>query len=301
MGKEYYNNDDLLFEGEYRDGKRNGNEKEYYKKRICEFAFEYLNKKDNEEEKESYNKGKIKFEGEYLNGKQWNGKGKEYKNGYLVFEGEYLNGKRWNGKGIEYNYIGDLICEGEFLNGKRNGKGKEYKNKALISYRLQFVNFYNNIISNIDRKFLTFADNYLNVEKWKEKGKAYKNGDLMFEGEYKNGEMWNGKIIYKKVIELYEIKDGKGKELFNILQLPCVTDSSTFEIVEKFKTFFEEEFKSDSNIKKINTFSNKYGISKFTKKYFVKNKKIKEKKYQNDRTIVDKRKKKSKCSINIWR
>ena len=58
----------LKFEGDYLNGKRNGEGKEYY---------------DNG-----------KFEGEYLNGKR-NGKGNEYDYfGNIIFEGEYLNGKR---------------------------------------------------------------------------------------------------------------------------------------------------------------------------------------------------------------
>ena len=44
--KEYYNNGELMFEGEYLNGKRNGKGKEY-----------------------DYN-GKLEFEGEYLNGKR---------------------------------------------------------------------------------------------------------------------------------------------------------------------------------------------------------------------------------------
>ena len=72
-GKEYnYYNGELMFEGEYLNGKRNGKGKEYY---------DY---------------GKLIFEGEYLNGERWNGKGKVYVdyNGELEFEGKYLNGKR---------------------------------------------------------------------------------------------------------------------------------------------------------------------------------------------------------------
>ena len=68
IGKEYNDEDDtLIFEGEYCNGKRNAKGKEY-------------------------GLDKLEFEGEYLNGKK-NGKGKEYKNGKLIFEGEYLNGK----------------------------------------------------------------------------------------------------------------------------------------------------------------------------------------------------------------
>ena len=65
-GKEYGSNlMQLLFEGEYLNGQRNGKGKEYY-----------------------YD-GKIQFEGEYLNGER-NGNGKKYnKNGKLKFKGEY--------------------------------------------------------------------------------------------------------------------------------------------------------------------------------------------------------------------
>ena len=67
--KEYYNDCQLRFEGEYLNGKKHGNVKEYF------------------------SEGKLSFEGEYLNGKR-NGKGKEYNiNGKLRFEGEYLDGK----------------------------------------------------------------------------------------------------------------------------------------------------------------------------------------------------------------
>ena len=66
--KEYNDDGELILEGEYLNGERNGKGKEY-------------------------RYGKLRFEGEYLNGKR-NGKGKEYFNNKLICEGEYLNGKR---------------------------------------------------------------------------------------------------------------------------------------------------------------------------------------------------------------
>ena len=84
FGKEFTNDDDkLIFEGEYLNGKRNGKGKEY-----------------------NYD-GKLKFEGEYLNGKR-NRKGKKYhydrgNNSYILFEGAYLNDKRWDGKGYDFS------------------------------------------------------------------------------------------------------------------------------------------------------------------------------------------------------
>ena len=65
----------LIYEGEYKNGEKNGKGKEYY---------------DN---------GKLLYEGEYLNGKRWKGKGYNY-DGKEEFELKY-------GKGfaIEYRKI----------------------------------------------------------------------------------------------------------------------------------------------------------------------------------------------------
>ena len=67
--------DEIIFEGEYLNGEKNGNGREY----------------DGD--------GNVLFEGEYLNGKR-NGKGNEYfiEEQKLKFEGEYLNGKKWKWK-----------------------------------------------------------------------------------------------------------------------------------------------------------------------------------------------------------
>ena len=90
-GKEYtIINNNLIFEGDYIDGKRTGYGKEYYKEKF---------------------EGKmiIKYEGKYLNGKR-NGKGVEYyNNGEIKFEGIYLFGQRYKGKG--YDKFGKNIYE----------------------------------------------------------------------------------------------------------------------------------------------------------------------------------------------
>ena len=93
--KEYDDNGQLIFEGEYLNGKRNGKGKEYN------------------------NIGKIIFEGEYLNGKIWNGE--------IYFNNQIFKIKNGQGFIKEYNYKDEIIFEGVYLNGERNGKGKEYK------------------------------------------------------------------------------------------------------------------------------------------------------------------------------
>ena len=165
-GKEYdiFTNN-IIFEGEYKNGKKNGKGIEYYNNKQIKFDGEYLIGKKiegkkydingnlililekNGDGKELYKEENIKFKGKYYNGKRWNGKlydinNKEYEiiygkgwckeyyfNGEIKFEGEYFNGEWKNGK--EYNKYGKLIYEGEFLNGERNGKGKEYYDKKI--------------------------------------------------------------------------------------------------------------------------------------------------------------------------
>ena len=104
IGKIYnLKTNELIFEGEFLNGKKKGKGKEYYD-------------------------GELIFEGEFLNGKR-DGKGKEYYDGELIFEGEYLNGKR-NGKGKEYYNNNELKFEGQYLDGKIwNGKGYIIKGK----------------------------------------------------------------------------------------------------------------------------------------------------------------------------
>ena len=87
---------DLLFEGEYLNGKKNGKVKEY---------------------DENNN---LIFEGEYLNGKKWNGTGYDNENNITY---ELKNG---NGFIHEYDYDNKIIYEGNILYGKKIGKGKEY-------------------------------------------------------------------------------------------------------------------------------------------------------------------------------
>ena len=132
-----YDNGFLRYEGEFKNGKRNGYGHEYNSLHIIVYEGEYLNGKRNGKGKEfDPHNGKIIFFGEYLNGKR-NGKGKEFYYGNLKFEGEYLNGERLNdkrydkkenminilktGKGFikEYDDKGELIFEGEYLNGKK--------------------------------------------------------------------------------------------------------------------------------------------------------------------------------------
>ena len=137
-GKEYDIKGNLIFEGEYLNGKM----KKYKNKLKNFFDDDYIDEyctlvwegnlknglKDGIIKEYNYN-GILIFEGEYLNDER-NGKGKEYNeyNGELIFEGEYLMGKRIN-KGKKYDKNGQLIYEGEdFKKKRRNEKSKQFFN-----------------------------------------------------------------------------------------------------------------------------------------------------------------------------
>ena len=191
--------DELIFEGEIRKGKRwNGKGKEYNKYNKIIFEGEYANGKRIEKGNKRFNEfnegyiyqrdiyGRLVFEGEYLKGKR-NGKGIEYfTNEDVEFEGEYLDGQR-NGKGKEYHYNGKLKFEGEYLKGKK-WDGIEYdKNSNIINEfrkgrgHIKEYNSYDNLI---------FEGEYLNGER-NGAGKEYNAGKLIFEGGYLNGKRKN--------------------------------------------------------------------------------------------------------------
>ena len=184
-GKEYLLDSNIIvFEGQYKNAKRNGKGNEYDEKGNLIFDGEYLNGKrsrgisydiynnkileikKNGNGKEFYFSGKYQFIGQYLNGKRWNGKG------YNYIGKEEFEIKFGNGKGKEYDYYGVLKFEGEYKNGKRNGRGKEYTYDKLI-----------------------FQGEYIDDERNGE-GKEYNGIDyLLFEGIYYYGQLYKVKNI----------------------------------------------------------------------------------------------------------
>ena len=171
------------------------------------------------------------------------GKGKECKieNDLIIYKGEFLKDKR-HGKGKEYNNFGNLIYEGEYKNGVRSGKGKEYHPNGNLKFIGEYINnkqwngtgfdrlqydlyeLKNGIyhlyetgkeedIINGKRKEYDKEGNMIFEGEYKMgerngKGKEYNdNGELLFEGEYLNGNRFNGKE-YDNFNNIYEYKKG---------------------------------------------------------------------------------------------
>ena len=245
---EEYNliNNNLIHEGEYLNGKRNGEGKEYDIHKNLVFEGKYLNGKKwdgkgiiSRRRRYELNEGKgfikgydkyndLFFEGDYLNGER-NGKGKEYDPfDYLLFEGEYLNGKRWNGKVYDNNYnktyelkngkgfikeylSGEniLIFEGNYLNGERNGKGKEYYDGKLI-FEGEYLNGKRN---GKGKEYDSFGNILFEGEfysNFRIKGKKYIKGILEYEGDYLLNKKWTGKGYDETGKVIYELINGNG-------------------------------------------------------------------------------------------
>ena len=169
-GIKYYKNGKIQYEGNFINGKFEGNGKFIY-----DDGYYYIGQfKDglrNGKGTIYYPNGNIELEGNFINNKaEGNGK-------YIWEDGEYYIGQWRNGlshgKGIEYYSNGKIKYEGEYLNDQREGNGK------YMTEDFYFIGQY---------------------KKGKPiKGKLYSSNRkiLLYDGIFINGEPPNGIKIYK--------------------------------------------------------------------------------------------------------
>ena len=186
---------------------------DYHKRPTAEEIYNYVSNSFKVKEYDLY--GKLIYEGDLLNGKKC-GKGKEYDflNDQLEYDGEFSNGK-YDGKGRKY-YKGKLNYDGEYKEGKKNGKGKEYDYKGI----LRFEGIYLNGVKWSGKGFDDKGNEVYKIKEGKGYYKEYNffNGNLIYEGEYLNGER-NGKgkeynnneLIFEGEFLKGKKKNGKGK------------------------------------------------------------------------------------------
>ena len=246
IGKEYYYNNKIKFDGEFKYNKKwtgkgydlKGNIKyeinngsgsiieyyDYYLKEKIKFRGELLNGEINGLGKEYFNKtGKLSFEGEYKHGKK-NGKGKEYymeKKLKIKYDCEYLDGIKWQGIGFDINGKQNcVIKKGKIYDNNNDllyeetlyGIIRQYKNNQLIfSGKYKNGEKYGNCKEYNSKGMLVFEGIYLDGRK-NGKGKEYENGQLIYEGNYLN-DLYNGEGIkyYNNGKILFEGEYAKGK------------------------------------------------------------------------------------------
>ena len=303
-GKEYINGD-LIFEGEYLNGKKwNGNGREEWWNGNILFEGQFKEGMRSKGKEYNFHGEKI-FEGEYLNGKRWNGKGIEVWDDKVLFEGEYVNGKQWNGRVMDYfihlRYRGQILngkkhghwvnCwddgakfEGEYLNGKENGKCIYYNSNGWTS-ECEYLDGKKNGRRkeyNSDH-YLIYESEYLNDKINGKYKKYYENGNLKFECEYLNGERKkegkeydeNGNLKFEGEY-LNGERNGKGKEYYKngeiILKgeyIKGLRNGKFTKYNTNGKILFEGEYLNGENIKGMEYFDN--GKIMFEGKYLYDN------------------------------
>jgi len=236
-GIKNYKNGNILYEGEFINGKFEGNGKiiwedgEYY-------IGQLKNSLRNGKGADYYSNGNIKYEGDFVNDK-YEGNGKYIWEVGLYYIGQWKNSLR-NGKGTMYYSNGNIMYEGDFINGKfqgngkyiwedgkyyigqwkndyRNGKGTYYYSNGNIKYKGNFVN---DKAEGYGKYIWENGEYYIGQEKnGLSNGKGimyYSNGNIKYEGDFVNDKFeGNGKYIWEDG-EYYigqwknDLRNGKG-------------------------------------------------------------------------------------------
>jgi antitoxin component YwqK of YwqJK toxin-antitoxin module len=158
--------------------------------------------------------GYIAYEGQVIQG-IFNGKGKYFIENQLIYDGEFKD-NLYYGHG-KYYVNGKLKYDGDFVNNDREGYGKEYNKEGLLSYEGEYKQdlkkgkgtwFYNSGEKMYEGDFAFDAPDGQGKE-------YYSDGQLKHEGQFKNGSIVNGTLYYPND-ERYEgefagdLPDGQG-------------------------------------------------------------------------------------------
>lgn len=132
----YWDNSKKRYDGEWKNGKRDGYGSSYREDGTLEYIGYWKEDLYETNYGELYNEdGKtIYYKGGYSSG-QKSGDGTSYRlDGEKEYEGSWKSG-RWNGKGIWYWENGKVYYEGDFIDGQPEGKGVSYQSNGKIRYK----------------------------------------------------------------------------------------------------------------------------------------------------------------------
>ena len=193
--KEYdKTSNNLIFEGEYKNKKRNGLGKEYFQGKLL-FEGQFKDGLKNGPGKKYDEEGKLLFEGIYLKGDEWDSEGEIierddeifYKEIKAIYYGKITEGKI-NGYGRKADFDSNIDFEGNFIKGEKNGHGKELENVKLV-YEGEFKDDKRNGYGKeYDENNIIFEGQFLDGKRWEGIGKEIENKSIIFKGEYKNGK-----------------------------------------------------------------------------------------------------------------
>ena len=285
--KDYYNDTNLKCIFNYKQGKKNGKAISYYDTsgNKIEYEGEFVDDIKTGEWKFYYENGNKKFVGFYKNGEK-HGLCKDYnEQGKLIFDGEYNNNIKWNGKERLIKDIENkkIVIERNYTNGKAECveyyehkkydpqlfdiKGlefiqkliKEGKDKKDLSDEINYETYITNLLfvgEHVDNKNIKDKTNRNG------KGYEYYENKFVFEGEYKNGKIKNGKgMLYNH----------KGNIIFNGDYINGKRNGIVYEYYE-----------NNENILNINILSEYIALLKYEGKFIDDEKNGLGKEYQYD-------------------
>ena len=229
INRKYIWDDDKYYIGEFKNNLPNGKGIKYYSNGNILYEGNFINGKFNGNGKYYYDDGDY-FIGEYKNGLR-NGKGTMYySNGKIMYEGDWINDKaEGNGKAI---YENDEYYIGQCKNGLPNGKGAIYYSNELLKYEGDWINgkFEGN------GKYI-YENNEYYIGEWKnglKHGKGiyyYKRGEIGYEDIW-NDDKLSGKGTYlfkkgDKYIRQFEDDSSNKKEINHSLVKAKIKDSDS--------------------------------------------------------------------------
>ena len=112
----YDKNNNISYEGDFVNGKKEGKGKFFHKSKNFYYIGEFKNDKRHGKGTLYYKNNNIHYEGDFVDGKK-HGKGIEYdENGIIGYKGDFIEGE-WEGNGEVYDFNGNLFFSGQFKNG----------------------------------------------------------------------------------------------------------------------------------------------------------------------------------------
>lgn len=126
----YYASNFVTYEGEWKNGKRDGRGNEYM-----------ISSEVDNPPLEGFWAGDLYpriYAGNFSKDK-YDGEGKMFLSGYLLYEGECKDTEP-NGKGIAYYSNGQKLYDGEWKNGRYHGIGTRYRSNGEVEYSGQWRN-----------------------------------------------------------------------------------------------------------------------------------------------------------------
>ncbi len=202
QGKETYSNGEYYI-GDFKEGKKSGRGDYYGKNGKLMFSSDWEDDIPTSvlEIKEYFPNGNLKYDGNAQGG-QWNGEGTlYYEDGQTIrYQGGFLNGE-YHGKGTKYHPNGQMEVEGEFNRGKLHGECTLFYSSGRKKHKADYQE------GSAYGKYVSYYDEESNLVKE--------------EGELEDGKFINGKIYSPAGELLYEggyqsgVPHGKGTRYVN--------------------------------------------------------------------------------------